>query len=96
MTNSRQYIVCKFGPTQKRGFTYHNDGPPVEVGDDVKVPAPRGDGWNSAIVTEVGVAAPTAFETKGILGKFTGADYDARILDAAEKPKPASTGDLFA
>lgn len=96
MTNSRQFIACKFRPNDKREFTYHNDGPPVAVGDQVKVPDRSGDGWNAVTVSAVGVPEPTKFATKAILGKVEGVDYDARILDAAEKPKPATNGDLFA
>lgn len=105
--NSRQFVACKFRPNDKRDFTYHNDGPPVRVGDQVKVPDRSGDGWNAVTVSAVDVPPPTKFETKGILGKVEGADHDARILAKDDnrgkvvsakvpKPKPPTTGDLFA
>lgn len=107
MTTSRQFIACKFRPTDAKSFTYHNDGPPVAVGDQVKVPARHGDGWTPVTVAAIDVPPPTRFETKGILGKVEGADHDARILAKddnrgkvvsakAPKPKPPTTGDLFA
>jgi len=107
MTTKRQFIACKFRTTDAKSFTYHNDGPRVAVGDQVKVPPFRGDGWVGVTVSAIDVEPPTKFETKAILGKVEGADHDARILDADDKrgkiisaktakPKPAATGDLFA
>jgi len=51
----------------KRTYTYHNDGEPVQIGDKVKLPAPRGeDGWIPGIVEAV-VSAPS-FGTKPVIG----------------------------
>lgn len=62
-----QYIACTFRKGDSRSYTYHNDGPPVAVGDEVKVPD-KGDGWKRVYVSAVGVPKPTKFETKAILG----------------------------
>lgn len=91
MTTHRQFIAVKFRPNDAKSFTYHNDGDPVRVGDQVKVPAFRGDGWNAVTVTAIDVPKPTAFETKAILGVVDGAARDAAIL-SKEAPKVA---DLF-
>lgn len=40
--NKRQYVVIKFNPSDLRTYTYHNDGPPVAVGDKVEVETKRG------------------------------------------------------
>ncbi len=33
----RQYIAVRFGGPESRLYTYHNDGPRLDVGDDVEV-----------------------------------------------------------
>lgn len=63
----RQYLIAKFHSSDRRGYTYHNDGPPVAAGDQVKVPDRSGDGWTRVTVHEIEVPKPT-FETKAILG----------------------------
>jgi hypothetical protein len=65
----RQFIRCKFHESDTRTYTYHNDGEPVAVGDMVKVPDNRSDGWKRVKVVEVDAQEPTGFATKGILGK---------------------------
>lgn len=64
----RQYVVCKFRPTDARSYTYHNDGDPVAIGDTVKVEDARSDGWKRGEVVDVHEETP-AFATKPILGK---------------------------
>lgn len=69
----RQYLTAKFRPADKRAYTYHNDGPPVAIGDEVKLPSTRGqEGWVRGtvfgIITEAeALAQPHA--TKEILGR---------------------------
>ena len=64
---NRQYLAVKFKPDAARTYTYHNDGPPIAVGERVKVPAFRGDGWQPATVDAI-VTEPPKFETKAVLG----------------------------
>lgn len=64
---SRQYLIAKFSSADTRGYTYHNDGPPVAAGDRVLV-AGRGDKPRTVTVHEIGVPKPEGFETKAILG----------------------------
>jgi hypothetical protein len=64
----RQYVQIKLRPTDARRYTYHNDGDPVKVGDEVKVPDNRSDDWKRVIVTGVYHDKPHGFETKAILG----------------------------
>lgn len=63
----RQYVTVRYRDEDKRRYTYHNDDQPVAVGDVVKVPSPRTDGWMRATVTEVGDQEPR-FATKQIMG----------------------------
>ena len=91
MTTHRQFVAVKFRPNDKRTYTYHNDGPPVRVGDTVKVPSVRADeGWSPLPVVSVSDDVPP-FPTKAILGVVDGAARDAAIL-SKEAPKVA---DLF-
>lgn len=62
-----QFVSVKFRPTDKRSYTYSNEGDPVSVGDFVKVPDSREDGWKRVEVVAVTDAAPS-FPTKPILG----------------------------
>lgn len=64
----RQFVACKFRPTDKRTYEYHWDGDPLQRGDEVKVPHKSGDGFIRALVESVS-EAPPAFSTKAILGK---------------------------
>lgn len=81
-----QYVACKFRPTDTRSYTYENDGEPVAVGDFVKVPDNRSDGWKRVEVVEISDTAPP-FACKPILGKVTD---DDRALDAAMFPDGAA------
>lgn len=71
----RQFITVKFRTEDARAYTYHNDGPPVGAGQEVKLPArvrkgelPDPDAWVRGTVVEIGVPKPEGYETKGILG----------------------------
>ena len=48
-----QYVACKFRSTDTRTYTYFNDGPPVAVGDEVKVADNRDDGWKRVEVVSI-------------------------------------------
>ena len=72
----RQYLAVRFRPGDRRTYTYHNDGPPLGAGQEVRVPDRSGDGWTRATVVEAFTAAPT-FATKAILG-LVEADADAQ------------------
>lgn len=92
---SRQFVECKFRPTDRRGYTYLNTGKPLRVGDEVKVPDKDGDGWNRVTVSAIDLPEPR-FECKPVLGLYDGADRDEAILAKVPEPeaKP-STPDLF-
>lgn len=60
----RQFVGCTFHEGG-RVYTYHNDGDPVSVGQEVKVPAREG-GWKRVTVSSVTDQAPS-FSTKAIL-----------------------------
>lgn len=64
----RQFVACKFRIPDTRTFTYHWDGGPLQPGDKVKVPDPKGaDGWKRVYVVSTSWDAPK-FPTKEILG----------------------------
>jgi hypothetical protein len=69
---TRQYLTAKFRPADKRAYTYHNDGPPVAPGNEVKLPSTRGtDGWLRGTVFGLiseAEAKAQPFDTKAILG----------------------------
>lgn len=65
---SRQYVAVKFRPGDLRTYTYHNDGEPLKIGDEVMVPDNRSDGSKRVTVVGIDGPKPTAFETKAILG----------------------------
>ena len=69
MDAKRQFVVCRFRPTDERTYTYHNDGAPVQAGDEVKVPDNHGDGWKRVEVVHVH-GMPPRFATKPILGRL--------------------------
>lgn len=58
----RQYVAVKYREEDKRTYTFHHDGEPLSVGDRVSL------GTGFGIVAEVGVAKPTRFDTKPIVG----------------------------
>jgi hypothetical protein len=66
---TRQYATCTFRKGDSRSYTYHNDGDPVAIGDEVKVEDPRStDGiWKRVYVVGVDHPKPS-FPTKPILG----------------------------
>lgn len=59
---ARQYVAVRFFP-RGRSYTYHNDGPPVEAGDKVRIEGR--DGWQAVTVDTV-TYDPPRFETKPI------------------------------
>jgi hypothetical protein len=66
----RKFVACKFRSTDTRSFTYHHDGEePLAIGDMVKVPDARSDGWKRVEVVSIGDEAPP-FPTKAIVGKI--------------------------
>lgn len=79
------FIQVRFGPLDDRRYTYLNDGEPVAVGDFVKVPGNRGDGWKRVEVMAIDVAEPN-FVCRSILGKVTGEDTDRALLAAHDFP----------
>lgn len=82
----RQFVACRFRPTDARQFTYHYDGEePLAAGDMVKVPDRSGDGWKRVEVVSIS-DEPPPFPTKPILGHFDPAPED-ELEDAA----PANT-----
>lgn len=82
-----QFVECKFRASDKRGYTYKNEGSPVRVGDEVKVPDKDGDGWNRVTVSAIDLPEPR-FQCKPVLGLYDGADRDAAILAKVPEPKP--------
>ena len=60
---ARQYVGCTF-KGGGRIYTYHNDGDPVAVGQEVKVESREG-GWQRVTVVSVSEQAPS-FATKPI------------------------------
>ncbi len=74
----RQYLAIKFREWDDRTYTYHNDGPPVAVGDTVEVPTKK-----SKAAVKV-LSLPTEvppYETKSIILP----DAQASLF---EEPKP--------
>lgn len=65
--SERQYVVAKFRKDDKRGYTYHNDGAPVRVGDEVIIKTKSGADQRVHI-SAVDVEKPSAFDTKPIVG----------------------------
>jgi hypothetical protein len=61
-----QYVQVRFRPEDQRGYTYHNDGEPVAVGDFVEVDA-RGS-VKAVEVVHLSDEAPQ-FPTKAIIRK---------------------------
>lgn len=62
-----QYVVVRFSSRDRRTYTYHNDGPPVAPGDEVRIPGRQeGDGWKAVEVVDVHFIKPP-FATKAIL-----------------------------
>lgn len=84
-----QFITCKFRPRDTRTYTYRNDGPPVRVGDAVRVPSRDDQGWQLVTVAAVDLPVPT-FECKAI--KPT----DSEPVTPEPQPEQLPPGDLFA
>lgn len=66
----RQYIAVRFGGPGSRLYTYHNDGPPLAVGDDVEVhvgkPNSRGYRKNTKLKIVALVDDKPPFQTKQV------------------------------
>jgi hypothetical protein len=65
----RQFIAVKFNEWSKRTYTYHHDGEPIAVGDEVKVSSFDGDGWQRVKVVALVHEEPD-FPTKPIIGRI--------------------------
>lgn len=63
---ARQFLTATFG-SGGMAYTYHNDGPPVAVGDRVHVNGRGGKGTRTVTVQAVDVPQPV-FDTKPIIG----------------------------
>lgn len=67
MTTNRQFVTAKF-PNSSREYTFHYDGDePLVPGDIYDAETARG--ISSVEIISVGVAQPTQFSTRPILGK---------------------------
>lgn len=64
---TRQFVAVKFKPEDKRAFTYHNDGPPVAVGDMIAVPGRSGGQIEREVLSIVD--EKPLFDTKAIIGR---------------------------
>lgn len=64
MDSNRQFVAVAF-KAGGRPYTYHNDGPPVAIGDLVRVPIRHGVQKAHVVGLE---ETPPPFETKAILG----------------------------
>ncbi len=61
----RQFVKVAYKLGATRLYTFHNDGPPLAIGDRPAVDEARGDGWQRVEVVELLAEKPT-FPTKGI------------------------------
>lgn len=74
---SRRFVTVSFR-CGGRAYTYHAGDEPVAVGDVVKLPGKRDEGWTRGIVVDVDAPEPE-FETRPILGIIeTAAERAAR------------------
>lgn len=64
----RTFVAVTFRKGDRKSYTYHWDGEPFAVGDEVKVADRHGDGWQRVYVAGV-TTTPPPFDTKPILGK---------------------------
>ena len=60
-----QYVSIRFQSSDRRSYTYHNDGEPVSKGDTVKVLT--NDGVKSVKVVGLPTAVRPSFKTKPII-----------------------------
>ena len=63
---SRQYVAVRFSTSDRRTYTYQNDGEPVAAGDAVIVETARGEA--TVTVDSVSDVQPP-FATKPIVGR---------------------------
>jgi len=67
LTVQLQYVEVRFSSRDRRTYHYHNDGPRVAVGDEVRIPGRHpDDGWKAVEVVGVSDEKPP-FATKPIL-----------------------------
>jgi hypothetical protein len=62
-----QFVAIRYAPTDKRTYTYANDGEPVAPGDFVSVPLRNNEPKAVEVVNVTDVEPP--FACKGIFGK---------------------------
>lgn len=61
----RQFVTCKFREEDKREYTYHNDGPPMVVGDRVET---TGRGGHQVFLKVTGIIdEEPPFATKAVI-----------------------------
>jgi hypothetical protein len=65
-TTTRQFVAVLFKPWDQRSYTYHNDGEPVAIGDQVIVDTNKGR--QTVTVSALPTEQPS-FPTKPIVGK---------------------------
>lgn len=63
----RQFVACTFRKGDAKTYTYHNDGEPLQVGDEVEIDGRYGK-RQRVYIAAIDVAKPS-FDTKPILGK---------------------------
>lgn len=98
---SRQYVAVQFDEAPgARRYTYHNDGPPVEVGDVVEV---ERQGKPVRVRVAALPTTPPSFATRGILlppdddasgerAKINTPGEDTAVAHAQETPPPPPAG----
>lgn len=90
---TRQFVAVLFKPWDTRSYTYHNDGPPVAIGDSVLVTTAKG-GQQAVTVSALPTEAPS-FPTKPIDGlapdvALDEAEAEAEIHAALNAPRDAA------
>jgi len=71
-----KFVLCKFRKEDTRSYTYLLDGHDVAIGDEVKVPDNRSDGWKRVHVAGFTDDEP-AFACKAVLGLAPPREDDA-------------------
>lgn len=62
----RQFVAIKFDPGAARTYTYHNDGEPIAVGDEIVIPT---KGGNKTVKVAGLPETEPPFRTAAIIGK---------------------------
>jgi hypothetical protein len=76
---NRQFVAVLFKPWDQRSYTYHNDGEPVAIGDQVIVDTAKGQ--QTVTVSALPIEVPP-FPTKAIIGKAPPPDEPATAAAA--------------